>query len=141
MKNKKYLLFAAIIALIAVFITIPKLYKMSQIRGIFSGAIVNNYKITNKWISEGRRNRTYYYITWAEDINNIKQGEKENIEKEKWEKLNIGDNVEIVKFQNDESSYIKDGIYDSTGNFIIDFILLSGEIFGCFFFIRKFQLR
>lgn len=50
------------------------------------------------------------------------------MEAEKWDHLNIGDEIEVVYLPGDPTPYTRDGIFASDGNFAFDRGLVAVEI-------------
>ncbi len=122
----------ALIALgLAMGVTIPKLYKMSQIRGWVSGAKVTQKAITQKWHqtpAEHPEGRDVYWIAWtAEKIRSV-GNHRMNVPPELWNRLNVGDQIEGIRLHGDPRLYLREGIFASDGNFAVDVILLIVEI-------------
>ena len=141
MKINKNLVISIGIGLLGTFITVPRLYKMFQIKGVISGATVTAKSITKKWVSDSHlRYETHYNISWAEDTVNIKENQVDNIDKETWKYMNVGDTINVVSFRSDKKAYTNNSLYVANGNFILDFVLLAGQLFVFIFCIRKFLL-
>jgi hypothetical protein len=141
MKINKNLVISIGIGLLGTFITVPRLYKMFQIKGVISGATVTAKSITKKWVSDSHlRYETHYNISWAEDTVHIKENQIDNIDKETWKNMNVGDDIKVVSFRNDKKAYTTNSLYVANGNFILDFILLAGQLFVFIFCIRKYLL-
>lgn len=124
-----YLLFALGLAL---GVTIPKLYKMTQIRGWQPGAIVEQHVITQKWHQskeEHPRGRDAYWIAWTEDDIRSIGSHRLNVPAETWEAMAPGQPIEIVRFKGDRWPYLRnDPIFASNENFVFDLILLAIEV-------------
>ena len=129
------------IGLLGTFITVPRLYKMFQIKGYISGATLTTNYVTKKWVSDSHlRYETHYNISWAEDTVNIKENQVDNIDKETWKNMNVGYTINVVSFRSDKKAYTNNSLYVANGNFILDFVLLAGQLFVFIFCIRKFLL-
>ena len=141
MTINRNLVIAIGIGLLGTFITVPRLYKMLQIKGVISGATVTAKSITKKWVSDSHlRYETHYNISWAEDTVNIKKNQVDNIDQETWKNMNVGDTINVVSCRNDKKVYTTNSLYVANGNFILDFVLLAGQLFVFIFFIRKYLL-
>ncbi len=119
--------------LVLIFYTSHKLYKMYAIKRAFETS-AHSYKLTNKWINEVGK-YTHYTITWASNLHNIRDWEQDNIEPQDWNKLKIGDEIQVVALFN--STFSKQSVYMEEGNFEFDFILLALEIIGLVLLIWK----
>jgi len=118
-------------------VTGPKLYKMAQIRGFIGGATLLERTITDKasqdWRTALSLNRTSssgtnYFIAWNEQSALEAGPNRINIQQEQWEKLNIGDSIDLMRLPHDEATYIRTGIFASNGNFMFDAILLALQL-------------
>lgn len=111
----------------ALVITVPKLVRMARIRGWLPGATVSTEVITQKWDHPSRSGRAYW-VAWSErDIREVGP-HRLNIPQARWERLAIGDTISLVRVGRRSSPYLGDGIYASTGNFILDIALLMFEL-------------
>ena len=128
MKN----VFILVIALGMAFgVTIPKLYKMCQIKGWLPGANATNEIITQKWNqtpAEHPSGRDTYWIAWTDDDIRKVGEHRVNVPPEHWNHLNLGDQIEVVRLSGDGWAYLRDDIFVSVGNFAFDGILLVAEI-------------
>lgn len=120
------LAFAALLAWLA-FFTCSKLYKMTAIRGLTPGAVFREHRITDKRALDGSYGPAYW-IAWNNADITKRSDFREILQKEAWEKINIGDRVTIAYYRDDPTPYKPDGIFDSPGNFIFDLALLTGEL-------------
>lgn len=128
MKNIAVLVISLVLAL---GVTIPKLYKMCQIKGWLPGASATQETITQKWhqaAAENPLSRDSYWIAWsAEDIHKVGD-HRTNVMPEDWVRLYVGDQIEIVRLSGDRSPYLRDDIFVSAGNFAFDGIFLAAQI-------------
>jgi hypothetical protein len=122
----------------AVLITGPKLVKMATIRGWLPGATVSAEVITQKWDHASRTGHAYW-VAWSErDIREVGP-HRLNVPQARWERLAIGDTITIVRVRRDRQAYLRDGIYASTGNFVLDVALLILEIGIVLAMIRRLR--
>ncbi|MBC8117737.1 MAG: hypothetical protein H7062_25385 [Candidatus Saccharimonas sp.] len=124
---------------VAIAFTVPKLFKMCQIKGWVPGASATNEVITQKWHQTPEQHpsgRDSYWIAWG--ITDIKTvgGHRLNVPSERWERLNVGDTIEVVRLPGDRWPYLRDGIFVSAENFIFDFLLLNVELGVAIFMVR-----
>lgn len=112
-------------------VTVPKLYKMAQIKAWIPGATTRQETITQKWHQtpeEHRRRRNVYWIAWSDTEIRDVGDHRLNVDEEVWDKLAVGDQIEVVRLPNDPWPYLRNDVFTSTGNFVFDFILLVAEI-------------
>ena len=139
---KKYV-FIAIGLLLAAGVTIPKLYRMAQIRGFIGGAVTEEKVITRVWhqTPDGQNGKNIYWISWTADDIKKKGDHRINVEKELFERIKVNDKVPFVKIPGESELYLPNGIYASTGNFIFDgallFIELGAVVYGLLLFRKK----
>jgi len=114
-------------------ITLPKLYKMCQIKLWIPGAVLGEERITQKWHqtpAEHPKGRNVYWISWGDTPIREVGAHRTNIEREQWESLRVGALVETVRIPGDPSPYLRrNDIFVSPGNFAFDFALLGVELF------------
>ncbi|MEM8640717.1 MAG: hypothetical protein AAGG51_18150 [Cyanobacteria bacterium P01_G01_bin.54] len=112
-------------------VTIPKLYKMGQIKGWLAGATETTEVITQKWhqtANEHPSERETYWIAWSEtDIREI-GNHRLNVTQEDWHRVEIGELIEVVSLPTDDHLYLRNGIFVSPENFVFDGVLLVGEL-------------
>lgn len=116
---------------LALGVTVPKLVKMSQIKGWTTGAEVKVEKVTQKWNQTPDihpSNRNTFWISWSNKDIKLVGDHRTNVQKEKWDNINIGDEIELIYVPGDTSAYLRDGIFVEYGNFVFDIVLLLGEI-------------
>lgn len=115
---------------LAAAITGPKLYRMAQIKGFVDGAQTEIVTVTNKWHQsvQGRRAREVYWVTWTnQDIKQV-GSHRLNLTAERWNSVEIGDKIELIRLPGRDKAYDSAGIFVSEGNFIFDLLLLLLEI-------------
>ena len=127
----KRLLIALAATVLALYLTGPKLYKMAQISGRLPGAETRQVVVSQKWhqtAAEHPRQRDVYWVAWGEtDVRTVGH-HRLNFERERWDAISVGDPLELVVLPGGERPYARDGIFASKGNFVIDLVLLVGEI-------------
>ncbi|MFC1743145.1 hypothetical protein ACFL35_04060 [Candidatus Riflebacteria bacterium] len=132
-------MFAVFAPIFVLLITLPKLYKMCQIRGWLAGAHEKMVVITQKWVMKNNSilKRDSYWIAWTEkDIREV-GAHRINLQAEKWKKLKVGDRVKIVTVPEDRHPYLQDGIFVSVGNFILDIVIFfAGISYPVYFFFK-----
>jgi hypothetical protein len=119
--------------------TAPKLYEMSQIKGWVPGGVPLQVTVTSKWhetADESQDGREAYWVAWNGGDITVSGKHRSNMFQEQWESIKIGDIQDIVYIQWSDDTYLKDGIFVSFGNFIFDFILLTLELLGIYYFVR-----
>jgi hypothetical protein len=123
-KSVTILVLAAAAALL---ITVPKLFTMARIRGWLPGASQSTEIIAQKWDHPSRRGHAYW-IAWSErDIREVGP-HRLSVPRDRWERLAVGDRIAIVRLPRHRQPYLRDGIYASTGNFLLDVLILLVEI-------------
>jgi hypothetical protein len=124
--------------------TIPKLYKMCQIKGWVSGATASQQLITQKWETpaDNPRGRLTYWIAWSDvDIRQVGD-HRLNVTSAKWNQLAVGDAIEVIRIPGDRWPYVRDGIFVSPDNFAFDGILLALELgVAVWMIVRLLQYR
>ena len=89
----KYIAIFVIALGLAIFATIPKLYKMCQIRGWLPGATVVTETVSQKWHETPEAHNRYrevYWISWSDvDIQRIGT-HRTNVTADRWNALNVG---------------------------------------------------
>jgi len=130
------LLFIAIIFLVLV----NKLYAMGQVRGWIKGAVTQTHGITDKRKLEGMIDEAYW-VAWSKSDITVPSANRINLFEEQWHLLQVGDEIAILKIPDDPIPYYKDGIYASTGNFILDFVLITLLLWWAKRVINRFQLE
>jgi hypothetical protein len=116
---------------LALGVTGPKLYKMTQIRGWLPGASVQQRPITEKWHQTPEEHpdaQDTYWVAFTEDDIRKVGNHRLNVEPEKWASLSEGDSVEVVYVSGSPKPYLRDGIFVSWGNFVFDLLLLGLEV-------------
>lgn len=127
--EKPWLLLIIVVAL-SLF-TGQKLLKMTQIRGWIPGGQVLEKVVTEKDFGKSvgrRRADTSFWIAWdgqsAREVGN----NRTNLSEDDWLQVDVGDTIQLVKVPFDNRYYLRDGIYDSIGNFGFDIFLFIAEI-------------
>ncbi len=119
------------------FVTVPKLYTMSQIKGWIPGARKRTYHVTQKLLEKGQYG-DFYMVSWTQQDIRQPSNFRTNIPYNRWVKSNIGDPIEIITIGNDPSPYVQDDIFVEPCNFVFDFLLLAAELSGIALVIRAF---
>lgn len=120
-------------------ITVPKIYAMAQIKGWIPGGIAAHVVITSKWhesADEARDGRDVFFIAWNGGDIHMPGPYRTNVFEDQWDRMQIGDSIEIVNVPGDAGSYLRDDIYVSPGNFVVDFVFLLFEVIGIGFSFR-----
>ncbi len=104
-------------------LTRNKLTKMRQIRGYLPGATVETYLVRDKWTQPPNT----FWISWADESNNLRSMDELNLPEEVWNRYEIGDPIKLVFVPNDDSPFHRDGIFASDENFLFDYGLLCVE--------------
>lgn len=115
---------------VMVTITLPKLYKMAQIKGLLPGAVAVQRVIVEKWHqtpAEHHKGRNVYWIAIAPGDIRQRGSHRLNVVPEHWNRLNQGDTIELLSIPGDPDFYLRDGIFASWGNFVFDFVLIGVE--------------
>jgi hypothetical protein len=116
---------------LAIGVTGPKLYKMTQIKGWLPGASVQQRPVTEKWHQtpdDHPNAQDTYWVAFTEDDIRKVGHHRLNVEPEKWESLSEGDSVDVVYVSGSPEPYLRDGIFVSWGNFVFDLVLLGLEV-------------
>ncbi len=115
----------------------PKLYKMAQIRGWISGATLQQEIVTDKAqtkslnTSSNRYEDKYsysYLIAWSNQPASEPGPDRVNLIFSDWERIAVGDTVNLIRIPNDEKAYLREGIFASNGNFGFDLGLIIAEL-------------
>jgi hypothetical protein len=104
--------------------TLNKLDRMEQIRGWKPGATVQTEVVRQKF--QDPQNNAYW-IAFSDESIRRPGPHRMNVEPEVWERLQLGDALEVVYLPDDSHPYTRDGIYASDGNFAFDRALLVIE--------------
>ncbi len=126
-----------------------KLYTMTQIRGWTSGTRTVSYVVTQRYVEPSRRltRDDAYWVSWSTTVDIKTPGNHRiGVPAEKYNNYYIGAPIEIVYVGNDETPYMRDGIYASDGNFVFDvsclFIMLIGAlVLGYYYLTEKQEIR
>ena len=125
-------LLTAVVALgLAALITIPKLYRMAQIKAWIPGATITREVVAQKWHqlpSEYPRERDVYWISWGPAPIREVGPHRTNLEADDWARVEVGQPVNVVRIPGDEHTYTQNDIFVSTGNFVFDIVLLLIEL-------------
>jgi len=123
--------------------TAHKLYTMCCIRGFIGSLDVEVHHVTNKWVEHNIKNRTFCFLSWAEDGRSGDKRHRVQSECDFWETVNASDRIEAVRLDGDDEAELRgDGnIYASNGNFLFDLVLFGLELFGILYFWRRHQNR
>jgi len=135
MKNILVMIFAAGLAL---FVTGPKLYKMCQVKGWIGGAGITQETISAKWHQtpeQHPRKRDAFWIAWQGADIKVRGSNRINLQREQFGTLRVGDTLDVVRLPDDPVPYLRQGIFVSPGNFVLDIVLLLTEIY---FAVRAF---
>ena len=123
---------------LALFVTGPKLHKMCQIKGWIAGAKTTQETISAKWHQtpdQHPKERDVFWIAWQGADIKIRGSNRINLQREKFETMQVGDTIAVVRLPEDPVPYLPQGIFVSPGNFALDIVLLLGEIY---FAVRAF---
>lgn len=139
-RGPKMTLFWCLCALLlAIFVTIPKLWSVMQIRGWIDGASYHSEIISQKWYQDEDShpaNREAWWIAWQDkDIKEV-GGHRVNISEAHWQRLNIGEPIIVITLGDSPIPYLEEGIYASNGNLMLDIVLLIVECWCVFYFGR-----
>ena len=139
MSHAKNLLILIIALGFAVGVTTPKLYKMFQIKGWVSGAATDTVTITQKWhqVKPKKIRPNVFWIAWTDRSIREVGDHRINLQRERWNALEVGATLEIIKAPGDPVPYLREGIFVSPGNFVLDFVLLAAEIGAAVVMIRR----
>lgn len=120
-------------------ITVPKIYAMAQIKGWIPGGVATHVVITSKWhqsADEARDGKEAFFIAWNRADIHVPGAHRTNVFGDQWSRMQVGDSIEIVNVPGDADSYLRDDIYVSPGNFVVDFVFLLFEVIGIAFVFR-----
>ncbi len=120
-------------------VTAPKLYKMFQIKGWVPGGVPLQVTVTSKWhetAEESLDGRETYWVAWNDGDVKVRGKHRSNMFQDQWRATSIGDKQDIIYIPWEGDTYPKDGIFVSFGNFVFDFILLTLELLGIYYFVR-----
>ena len=109
----------------------PRLYKIGQIRGRLPGAELRSVVVSQKWHQtpeEHYRGRNVYWVAWDGSDIRTAGPHRLNLDRSSWESLAIGDPLELVFLPGEQRAYVRGGIFASTGNLVIDLVLLVAEV-------------
>jgi hypothetical protein len=130
--------------------TLRKLDRMEQIRGWKPGATVRNEVVLQK---ASDPEKGVYWVAFTDENIRVPGHHRMNLPREQWEKLQLGEPLEVVYVPDDLSPHTRDGIYASDANFAFDRGLLMVEgamvgvsvigatFLGGFFLIRDSRSR
>ncbi len=123
---------------LVLFITGPKLHKMCQIKGWIAGTKTTQETISVKWHQtpdQHPKKRDVFWIAWQGADIKVRGSNRINLQREKFEALQVADTIAVVRLPDDPVPYLRQGIFVSRGNFVLDIVLLLGEIY---FAVRAF---
>ena len=103
--------------------TFNKLERMKQIRGVKPGATPKMQAVLEKWESDRA-----CWIRIADGDIRRHGPHRLNLESEEWDKLELGEPIEVMYLPDDATPYLRNGIYASDGNLEFDGGLLVMEI-------------
>ena len=118
------LVFFLILGVAGVLMTTIKIEKIEQIRGWKPGAVAEMEVVRQKF--EDPQNETCWIALTNESIRRPGP-HRTNLQPEIWDRLRIGDPIEIVRLPGDSTPYTRDGIFASDGNYALDHIFLVVE--------------
>jgi hypothetical protein len=103
---------------------------MAQIKGWVSGGIVVQRHITQKGIDPAKRLRDEdsYWVSWEWGEVGTSWERRERVSREVWEKMQLGDPIELVHFPGDPQLHLRNGVFVEEGNFVFDWVLLALEL-------------
>lgn len=138
----KQILIALGLVGLMVFVTLPKLYKMAQIRGWIGGAVVQELSVLEKWhqvtpLTKRRLDPNIYWLLLQPGDIHTKGAHRTNMEFEKWNLLQVGDPIEVIFVPGDPEPYFRDDIFASNGNFAFDFVLLIPGVGAVFYLMMR----
>jgi hypothetical protein len=119
-------------------ITVPKLYRMSAIKGWIPGATTHIYRVTQKTVHQSDYGDVHW-IGWTSRDVDEPGNHRINVGADQWARLQNGDPIEILTVGNDPTPELRDGVYTEPGNFAFDVVLLLLEIAGIVLVTRSFR--
>jgi hypothetical protein len=108
-----------------VLFTLNKLEKMEQIRGWKPGETVRKEVIRQKHKDP---NDGTCWVAFTDESIHRAGPHRINLQPEAWNRLQVGDPIDIVYLPGNPSPYTRDGIFANDGNFEFDRALLVVEI-------------
>jgi hypothetical protein len=137
----KRVVISVVLVGVAFFVTIPKLYRMAQIRGFIAGGVIQPLPILEKWHQTPAEHHKGRNVWWLRlHPGDIRQpgNHRANVEKSQWESFKVGQTIETVAIPGDKSIYLLRGdIYAETSHFVIDFLLLGAELGGAAYLMLR----
>ena len=110
--------------------TIPKIYRMCQIKGWCPGATATKESITQKWHQTPAENPlglNTYLITWSDDDIRGLGVPCLSVPPDDWNVLNVGDDIEVIRLP-DGRPYLRNDARVSAVNFAYNGTLLALEV-------------
>jgi hypothetical protein len=129
-KKERVYAVALLVALAGLYITVSKLYKMAQVKGWIAGAVVTQEVITQKGVNPARRLRDTdsYWVSWVDGDVGRSWEKRVRVPADTWERMRLGDPIELIRVSGDSYPYLKEGVGVQTGNFVFDLMLLVAEV-------------
>ena len=129
--------FAAALALF----TTHKLYKMCCIRGFVGERRIEAHRVRDKTVEHGAKNRTFCFVSWAEDAREDDRRHRLAVDCDYWETVKPDDRIEVVRLGEDSDIYLRgnDDIFASNGQFIFDLVLLGLELAGILYYWSRMK--
>jgi hypothetical protein len=121
---------ALVVCLVLMVIMITQLYTQAQLRGMLSGVRVRRYTVTQKWIQPSRswRRSDSYWISWTNRDIHVPGNHRVGVTVDKWNKLKIGGPIDIAYASMDDKPYVRNDIYDSDGNIVLNIIFFLAPL-------------
>ncbi|MDF1667396.1 MAG: hypothetical protein P1V97_36960 [Planctomycetota bacterium] len=113
---------AALFAL-AMLLTGLKLWRTAKLRGWVNGRIVSLETISQK----GRESLPKELFWFSTDEAGKEGGERIRVSKERWDKMKVGQRLNIVTVPGEGERYLMNGLFASPAQFLFDLTLLFGE--------------
>jgi hypothetical protein len=125
------ILFAAALAIF----TTHKLYTMCRIRGFVGERRIEAHRVTGKTVEHGEKDRTFCFVSWAEDAREDDLRHRVQADCDYWETVKPDDRIELVRLDGDGETYLRGGdVYTANGQFIFDLVLLGVELAGILYY-------
>ena len=127
--SKQWLILFVALAL-AFGVTIPKLYKMAKIMGWVDGAIVTKKVVTQKGVEPSKRQdrEDSYWLSWVHGDVGDSWTRRVRVPEEVWQETEVGDEIDLIEIPGDNQPYLRNDIFVEPGQFILDYIILAGEL-------------
>lgn len=107
-------------------ITVPRLYKASQIKGWLPGATATAETLTQKWHQTPDlhpHGSDVYWVAWSEASIQKEGAHRLRVTPERWDELDLGKGIEVIWVPGDRTPYLRDGIFIQR-NLVFDGICL-----------------